>query len=64
MSEITTCHTLKQVEQNATNNLALFFRSGFNAPSDDLLRFAHCVAALDTAVDWLLNLDSQSTAGS
>ena len=40
----TTCHTLKQVKQNATNNLTLFFRSAFNALSDGVLRFAHCVA--------------------
>ena len=40
----TTCHTLKQVKQNATNNLAPFFRSAFNALSDGVLRFAHCVA--------------------
>ena len=40
----TTCHTLKQVKQNATNNLALFFKSAFNALSDGVLRFAHCVA--------------------
>ena len=56
----TTCHTLKQVKQNATNNLALFFRSGFNALSDGLLGFAQCVAAQDPAVHWLLNLNSQS----
>ena len=40
----TTCHTLKQVKQNATNNLALFFRSAFNALSDGEIRSAHCVA--------------------
>ena len=40
----TTCHTLKQVKQNATNNLAPFFRSAFNALSDGVLQFAHCVA--------------------
>ena len=40
----TTCHTLKQVKQNATNNLAPFFKSAFNALSDGVLRFAHCVA--------------------
>ena len=56
----TTCHTLKQVKQNVTNSLALFFRSGFNALSDGLLRFAHCVAAKDPAVDWLLSLNSLS----
>ena len=54
------CHTLKQVKQNATNNMALFFRSGFNALSGGLLCFTHCVAAQDPAVDWLLNLNSQS----
>ena len=41
---LTTCHTIKQVKQNATNNLAPFFRSAFNALSDGVLRFAHCVA--------------------
>ena len=40
----TTCHTLKQVKQNATNNLAPFFKSAFNALSDGVVRFAHCVA--------------------
>ena len=40
----TTCNTLKQVEQNATNNLAPFFKSAFKALSDGMLRFAHCVA--------------------
>ena len=40
----TTCHTLKQVKQNATNNLAPFFKAAFNALSDGVLRFAHCVA--------------------
>ena len=49
----TTCHTLKQVKQNATSNLALFLRSAFNAFADDVLRFAHCVAPYDPAVDWL-----------
>ena len=42
--KFTTCHTLKQVKQNATNNLAPFFRSASNALSDGVLRFAHCVA--------------------
>ena len=28
---VTSCHTLKQVEQNPTNNLAPFFKSVFNA---------------------------------
>ena len=42
-SAYTTCHTLKQVKQNATNNPAPFFRSTFNALSDGVLRFAHCV---------------------
>ena len=40
----TTCHTLKQVKENATNNLALCFKSAFNTFSDGVLRFAHCVA--------------------
>ena len=43
--KFTTCHTLKQVKQNATNNLALFFRSAFDALSYGVLCFAHCVAA-------------------
>ena len=38
------CHTLKQVKQNATNNLALFFKSALKALSDGLLRFAQGVA--------------------
>ena len=42
--DYTACHTLKQVKQNATNNLAPFFKSAFNALSDDMLHFAHCVA--------------------
>ena len=37
--QVTTCHTLKQVKLNATNNLAPFFRS-----SDSVPRFASCVA--------------------
>ena len=49
----TTFHTLKQVKQNATNNLAPFFKSAFNALSDGVLRFAHCVAVKDPSVDWL-----------
>ena len=40
----TTCHTLKQVKQNATNNLAPFFKSAFNALSVGVLCFAHSVA--------------------
>ena len=31
--DYTACHTLKQVKQNATNNLAPFFKSAFNALS-------------------------------
>ena len=40
----TSCHTFKQVKQNATYNLAPFFRSALNALSDGMLPFAHCVA--------------------
>ena len=47
-----TCDTLKRVKQNATNNLAPFFKLSFNALSDGVLHFAHCVAP-DPAVDWL-----------
>ena len=49
----TTCHTPKQLKLNATNNMIQFFRLAFNALSDGVLRFAHCVAPLDPAVDWL-----------
>ena len=42
--QCTTCHTLKQVKQNATNNPAPFFKSAFNALSDGVLRLVHCVA--------------------
>ena len=42
----TTCHTLKQVKQNATNNLAPFFRSDLNALSNGVICFAHCVATI------------------
>ena len=49
----TTCHTLKQVKQNATNNLAALLRSALNALSDGVLRFAHCVPLKDPAVDSL-----------
>ena len=42
--KITTCHTPKQVKQNATNNLAPFFNLPFNALSNGVVRFAHCVA--------------------
>ena len=55
----TTCHTLKQVQKNATNNLAPFFKSAFNTFSDGVLRFAHYVAPEDPAVDWLWILNSQ-----
>ena len=36
---VTTCHTLKQVKQNATNNLTPVFSSVLNALSDSVLRF-------------------------
>ena len=43
----TTCHTLKQVIQNAKNNLARFLMPAFNAFLDGVLRFAHSVAPLE-----------------
>ena len=39
-----TCHTLKRDKKNVSNNLASFFKSAFNALSDGVVRFAHCVA--------------------
>ena len=48
---ITTCHTLKQVKHNVTNNAALIFRSAFDNLSDGVLRFAHHVAPQDPTVD-------------
>ena len=41
---LTTCHTIKLIKPNATNNLSPFFKSAFNALSDGVVRFAHCVA--------------------
>ena len=40
----TTCHRLKQVKQNSTNNLTLFFSTVFNALPGGVLHFAGCVA--------------------
>ena len=55
---VTTCHTQKQVKQNATNNLIQCFISAFNALSDGVLRIAEL--HLDPAVGWLRILNSQS----
>ena len=52
---VTTCHTLKQVKQNATNNLAPLFKSAFNDLSDGVLCFDKLCCSLRPcpAVDWL-----------
>ena len=44
----TTCHTLKQVKENATNNLAPLFKTALNALSDGVVHFPHCVAPFKT----------------
>ena len=43
-SRVTTCHTLKEVKQNAINNLTPFFGSVYSALLDGMLHFAPCVA--------------------
>ena len=37
------CHTIKLIKQNATNNLSPFFKLAFNALSDGVFRFAYGV---------------------
>ena len=42
--KVTTCHTLKQVKRNSTNNQAPLSSSIFNALLGGMLLFAHCIA--------------------
>ena len=44
LSYATTCRRQKQVKQNSTNNLTLFFSTVFNALPGGVLHFAGCVA--------------------